>query len=381
MKIAVNTRLLINDKLDGIGWFTHESLKRITREHPEHTFYFIFDRPYDPAFLFSPNVVPVVLPPQARHPILYMIWFEVSVPILLKRIKPDLFLTTDGFMSLSTRVPTVAVIHDLNFEHYPEDLPHMVSWYYRRFFPRFARKAVRIATVSNYSKNDICQRYRISPEKVDVVFNGAHSIYRPLSEQQQALVREKFTANVPYFIFIGALHPRKNLVTLFKAFDLFRAQQAAPCKLLIVGSKMWWTTAIRQAYESMTFCDDVIFTGRLPLEDLHRVLASALALVYVSYFEGFGIPVVEAFACQIPVIASNVTSLPEVTGDSALLVDPFSIDQVTQAMQKIFHDPGLRSSLKTSGYEQGRKFSWDKTATLLWATIEKAFQTIKSQSP
>lgn len=380
MKIAVNTRLLIKDKLDGIGWFTCESLKRITRAHPEHTFYFIFDRPYDPSFLFSPNVVPVVLHPQARHPVLYMIWFDVSIPILLKRIKPDLFLTTDGFMSLSTRVPSVAVIHDLNFEHYPKDLPHLVSWYYRYFFPRFARKAIRIATVSNYSKNDICKRYGISPDKIDVVFNGAHTFYRPLPEKQQAFIRQKYTGNVPYFIFIGALHPRKNLVTLFKAFDLFCAMQTTPCKLVIVGSKMWWTSAMRHAYESMSCRDDVIFTGRLPNEELHHVLASALALVYVSYFEGFGIPIVEAFACQTPVIASNVTSLPEVSGDSALLVDPFSVEQVAQAMHEIFHDPELRKSLKTRGYEQGRKFSWDKTASLLWTTIEKSYQTLKSRT-
>lgn len=372
MKIAVNTRLLIKNKLDGIGWFTCESFKRITQQHPEHEFYFLFDRSYDESFLFSGNVIPVVVRPPARHVLLYTIWFEISVPGMLRKIKPDLFVSPDGFLSLSTSVPCVDVIHDLNFEHYPEDLPKQVSRYYRNFFPRFARKAVRLATVSSYSKGDIAERYGVSPEKIDVVYNGANTVFCPLDERQQQSVRDEYTGGVPYFIFIGALHPRKNLASLFTAFDHFKERVDSPCKLLIVGAKMWWTSSMRQAYESMTHKSEVIFTGRVALEELHRMLASALALTYVSYFEGFGIPVVEAFACHTPVIASNTTSLPEVAGDAALLVDPFSPDQITEALMRIFHEPDLRKELVARGSEQGKKFSWDKTAALLWSTIEKA---------
>ncbi len=378
MKIAVNTRLLIKNKLDGIGWFTCESLKRITQQHLEHTFYFIFDRPFDKSFLFSPNVIPVVVPPPARHVLLYLFWFEISIPFILRKIKPDLFLSPDGFLSLSTHIPSINVIHDLNFEHYPQDLPKQVSWYYRHYFPRFARKAERIATVSTYSKNDIAQQYRIPSEKIDVVYNGANLIFRPLDALQQKMVRKEFTDGIPYFIFIGALHPRKNLISLFQGFDQFRLTEKSPCKLMIVGSKMWWTSPLRKAYESMNYKDDVIFTGRVSTETLHQVLASALALTYVSYFEGFGIPVVEAFACHTPVITSNVSSLPEVAGDAALLVDPFSIDQICQAMVRIYNEPDLRSELIMKGKDQGEKFSWDKTAARLWVTIEKVLQEIQT---
>jgi len=380
VKIAVNTRLLLRDRLDGIGWFTCESLRRITRQHPEHDFYFLFDRPYDDAFLFAPNVKPLVIGPPARHVLLYLIWFEISVPMALRRIKPDLFLSPDGFLSLSTRVPSVDVMHDLNFEYYPGDLPREVSWYYRHFFPRFARKARRIATVSNYSKKDIVNLYRIAPERIDVVYNGAHEIFRPLEETEKAHVRSKYTGGAPYFIFIGALHPRKNLSSLFRAFDLFRTHHHADCKLLMVGSRMWWTRSIRDTYESMEHRDDVIFTGRIPMEELHRVLASALALTYVSYFEGFGIPVVEAFACNTPVIASNLTSLPEVAGDAALLVDPFSIEQIAEAMDRVFTDESLRNRMIALGQEQGKKFSWDQTASSLWDTIGKVLQEIQHQT-
>lgn len=377
MKIAVNTRLLIKDKLDGIGRFTCESFRRITQQHPEHDFYFLFDRPYDESFVFSPNVIPVVIRPPARHVLLYMIWFEISLPLIFRRIKPDLFISPDGFLSLATRVPSMNVIHDLNFEYYPGDLPREVSWYYRHFFPRFARKAQRIATVSNYSKNDIARLYGISTDVIDVVYNGADEAFSPLDEQEQVPVREKYTGGFPYYIFIGSLHPRKNLSSLFRAFDVFRSRHASVCKLMIVGSRMWWTRSIRDAYESMEYRDDVIFTGRLALEELHKVLASAHALTYVSYFEGFGIPVVEAFACHTPVIASNLTSLPEVAGEAALLVDPFSIEQIAEAMHRLFTDELLRKELIARGDEQGQKFGWDKTAARLWITIERVLQDIQ----
>ena len=150
LKIAVNTRLLIKNKLEGIGWFSYETLKRITRAHPEHQFYFLFDRPFDESFVFGSNVTPIVIRPQARHPILFYLWFEKSIPRALKKINPDLFMSTDGYLSLSTTTPSLPVIHDLNFEHYPEQLPFLVRKYYKHYFPRFARKAARIATVSEF---------------------------------------------------------------------------------------------------------------------------------------------------------------------------------------------------------------------------------------
>lgn len=123
MKIAVNTRLLLKNRLEGIGWFTYETMKRIAQWHPEHEFFFLFDRPYDPKFIFSNNITPVVLYPQSRHPILWYLWFEVSVKRFLKSNSIDLFISPDGYMSLSSDVPQLGIIHDINFFHYPNDLP------------------------------------------------------------------------------------------------------------------------------------------------------------------------------------------------------------------------------------------------------------------
>ncbi len=372
MKIAINTRLLLKNRLEGIGWFTYETLKRITKDHPEHQFYFIFDRKYDEEFIFSSNIEPVVVGPQARHPVLFYLWFEYALPFIFKKIKPDLFLSPDGYLSLSTSIKSINVIHDLNFEHYPGDLPAITRWHYRHFFPRYAKKADRIATVSEFSKQDIVSHYQIDPQKIDVVYNGANDYYEPLPKETIQRTKEEITGGFPYFIFIGALHPRKNLTNLFKSFDRFRKVYQSDIKLVIVGAKKWWTQEIRNTYENMEFREEVIFTGRLSADELKNALGSALALTYISYFEGFGIPIVEAFYCETPVITSNVTSMPEVAGDAAAIIDPFSVEDICQAMIKIASDEEFRNKLIQKGKERKKIFTWQKSADKLWETIEKA---------
>jgi len=372
LKIAVNTRLLLKNKLEGIGWFSYETLRRITTSHPEHQFYFIFDRKYDESFIFSDNITPVVTPPQARHPVLYYLWFEKSIPRLLKKIQPDLFFSPDGYLSLSTDVKSMNVFHDLNFEHYPDDLPYPERTFYRHYFPRYAKKAVRIATVSEFSKRDIINQYKVPAENIDVVYNGANERYQPIPDDDKVMVRMKYTQGKPYFVFVGALHPRKNLANLFRAYDLFRQETGHDAKLLIVGQKKWWTKNIKEAYDSMKFSHDVEFCGRLEPVELNRVISSAMAMVYVSYFEGFGIPILEAFYCETPVITSNVTSMPEVAGDAAFLVDPFSVKSISEGLAQVAGDPSLRDELVEKARIRRQAFSWQKTADRLWDSIEKA---------
>jgi len=375
LKIAVNTRLLLKDRLEGIGWFTYENMRRITQQHKEHQFYFIFDRPFDDSFIFSDNITPVVVPPQARHPLLYYLWFEQSIPRMLRKIQPDLFFSPDGYLSLSTPVKSMNVFHDLNFEHYPEDLPLAERWFYRHYFPKYAAKAVRIATVSEFSKRDIINQYSVPADKIDVVFNGANESFSPLSANDIEQTRQEYCQGRPYFLFVGALHPRKNLANLFHAYDYFRKESGLDVKLMIVGQKKWWTKKIREAYESMEYNDDVVFSGRLPADQLHRVIASALALAYVSYFEGFGIPILEAFYCEIPVITSNITSMPEVAGDAAYLADPFSVKSIGHGLIKMASDESYRQLLVERSKARRNLFSWQRSADLLWGSMEKALQT------
>jgi len=372
MKIAVNTRLLLKDKLEGIGWFTYESMKRIVLNHPEHTFYFIFDRKHDPQFIFAKNVIPMEIFPPARHPYLWYIYFEFSIPRILRKLKPDLFLSTDGWLSLRTNVPQVDVIHDLNFEHRKDFLKSKYQNYYTRFFPKFARKAVRIATVSEFSKQDLQRFYSIPKEKIDVVYNGSNAVYQPLMEDKQQLVRQKYADGLPYFLFVSAIHKRKNLANILRAFEQYKAQTGANTQFVVVGARAGKQDELDEVLRSMTFAQDVRFLGRLSAEELSQVMASALALVYATLFEGFGIPIVEAFNAETAVITSNVTSMPEVAGDAALLVDPNSVEQITDAMTQLATNENLRQELIQKGREQRTKFSWDQTAERLWDCVMRA---------
>ena len=372
MEIVVNTRLLLKGKLDGIGWFSYETLKRITRSHPEHHFIFLFDRDPDPSMIFSDNITPLVLAPQARHPVLFWIWFELSVAGILRDLKPDLFLSPDGFLPLTGKTRKLAVIHDLNFAHYPQDLPWLVRKYYNFFFPKFAAASDRIATVSWFSRNDLISTYGVPEDKIDVVYNGSDTAYTPLNTEEIIAVRENYTRGLPYFLFVGSLQPRKNIKRLLLAFDLFQSSASSPFILLIAGHRYWWTKELEETFQGMAHKKDVIFTGRLPQEILYKVMASATALTYLPYFEGFGIPILEAMACDVPVLTANITSLPEVAGNAALYADPFSAESIRQGMDRLASDPGLRKKLIEEGRIQRNKYSWDLTAEALWQSIEKA---------
>ncbi|MCB0762490.1 MAG: glycosyltransferase family 4 protein [Flavobacteriales bacterium] len=371
MKIGVNTRLLLKGKLTGIGWFTYQTLRYITNAHPEHTFYFFFDRPYNEEFVFSSNVVPVVLGPKARHPILFRIWMDIRVLRKARQLGIEAFISPEGMLPLKLHAPCLTVIHDLNFEHYPNDLAKSHSRYYRKYFPLFCRKAARIATVSEYSKQDICKQYDINPSKIDVVYNGVNEWFAPLDESKKGEVRNRLTEGHPYFIFVGMLHPRKNVHRLFDAFDRFKSEVLSDVKLLIVGEKLWWDGEISEAYERMAHQQDVVFTGHLPSQELVEAMGASLALTYVPYFEGFGIPILEGFKCGVPVITSNRTSMPEVAGDGAILVDPFSVQAIEWAMRQMVTNSDLRDQLVANGFERLKHFSWEQSAELLWGSFEK----------
>lgn len=372
MKIAVNTRLLLKNRLEGIGIFTRETLARITQAHPEHQFYFLFDREYDESFVFSENVTPIVAHPQARHPYLWYLFFEHGIPLKLKKIKPDFFLSTDGWIPTRLSIPSVNVIHDLNFLHHPEFVPPVVRRYYDRFFPKFARNATRLATVSQFSRDDIHQSYQVPLENIDVVYNGANTAYRPYTEEQQAAVKQQYTDGHDFFLFVGLIHKRKNLDNVFRAFDLFKERTNSPMKLVVVGDKKWWAGEIEDTYLAMRHRKDVVMLGRRQLDELSALTAAATAMVYASLFEGFGQPIVDAFNAHTAVITSNISSMPEIAGDAALLVNPYDVGEIAQAMEQLYRDPLLRNTLIEKGKARKGLYTWDRTAELLWQTIEKA---------
>ena len=370
MRIAINTRFLLSKKMEGFGWFTYEVVKRIVEKHPEHEFIFFFDRAFDPGFIFAENVRGVVLSPPARHPILFRIWFNISVTRALKKHKADLFFSPDGYLSLKTSVPQVAVIHDLNFEHYPKDLPRSARDYLANYFPKFAQKATHIITVSEFSKQDIVQTYGVAPGKITVAHNGASDVFRPIPAAEKNIVRDQFTKGEEYFVFVGAIHPRKNVARLLEAFLAFKKETSSKTKLLIVGENLWRSKKMQH----LPTHDDVVLIGHQPLQMLAKIVASAKAMVFISYFEGFGIPLVEAMKAGCPVLSGNLTSLPEVAGDAVLYCDPFDITSIRKGLERIDSDEELRAGLIEKGKMRGNFFSWDASAEKCWSVIYKILQ-------
>ncbi len=369
--IAVNARFLLKE-LEGIGRFTAEILKRITTQHPEYHFIFFFDRPYEKEYLFSDNITPVVLSPPARHPFLWYIWFEWAIPKALKKYEVDVFLSTDGYGSLRAPVPTVLVMHDLAFEHFPEQIPFLPCRFLQYFAPKYAQKAQHIATVSHYSKQDLVKRYGISPSKITVTPNAASNVFQPIaSPKRKAEIQVQYAQGEEYFLFVGAIHPRKNLSKLLAAFDSFKKRTGASTKFLIAGRKAWNSHEALNTYETMVFQEEVVFLGRLDLSVLIEVIGSALALTFPSVFEGFGLPVLEAMHCDVPVITSNVSSMPEVAGEAALLVNPFEVESIVGALCKIHEQAEIKQQLIEKGRLQRLKFSWQNSADELWRQILK----------
>lgn len=370
MDIAVNTRFLLpGDQLEGIGRFTFETLKRMVAAHPEHTFHFLFDRPFDARYVFGPNVVPHVLFPPARHPFLFVAWFEGAVALWLRRHKPAVFFSTDGFTTLATRVPRLTVVHDLAFEHFPQDVELLRRKYYHYFFPRFVRASERLVAVSEATKQDLIATYQLLADKIQVVYNAADAHFQPQPPEVQQATQERFAAGHPYFLFVGALQPRKNLVNLLRAFDEFKQQTGAPAKLLVVGRTAWKAGPMFEVYQQMQCRHDVHLTGRVTDAELVQLYAAALATVYVPYFEGFGIPIIEAQACASPVLTSDRSSMPEVAGGAALLVDPYSPAVIAAALVRLWQEPELRQDLISKGAVNAQRFSWDKSAEALWDAI------------
>jgi glycosyltransferase involved in cell wall biosynthesis len=357
--------------MEGFGWYTFEICKRLVENHPEHEFVFFFDRPYDEQFVFGKNVTPVVLFPPARHPFLFLLFFEIAIPRALNKHKIDVFFSPDGYLSLFTKVQQIATIHDINFEHFPKDIPLLARRYLRYFFPKFAKKASRIITVSEYSKKDIIETYKVPADKITAIWNGASDTFKPISAPDKNEIREEISSGNPYFLFVGSLHPRKNLKRLLLAFELFlKENPSSKYELVIVGAALWKEEKL-DALISAEIFNRIHFKGHLPLNELNKIVGAASIFIYIPYFEGFGIPLVEAMQCGVPIISGNLTSLPEVAGETALYCDPLSVTDIAEKMTLLSSDIELQNKLSQKGLERSREFSWDKAAELVWELIVK----------
>jgi glycosyltransferase involved in cell wall biosynthesis len=365
MRIAINTRFANYGYVEGYGRFTAEMSHRIAMSCPQDSFIFVHDRPPSADVKDPENVKRFTIGPPARHPLLWKYWYDVRVPLLLKRQRADIFFSPDGICSLTTRVPQLLAIHDLAFLHHPETMPRLQQRFYAGYTPRFIEKASRILTVSEFSRQDIIRHYPAAKGKVDVVPNAADPSFLPVSAEQAYDWKEVFSEGREYFLCLGSIHPRKNLINLLKAFSIFKKRQRTNMLLVIAGRKAWKHDEFTRALSGFKYRHDVRLTGYVPRHQLQILLGSAYALVYPSLWEGFGMPVLEAMQSGIPVLWSDNTSMPEVAGDAALYFDPLQPEQMASQMSLVFKDERERSRRILLGLERAKAFDWERSARLV----------------
>lgn len=271
--------------------------------------------------------------------------------------------------------PVVATFHDLAFEHIPETFNRR-SWMQMRLtVRRTARTAAHIVTPSEYSRDDITRTYGVPQNRITVTPLAAAARFRFVADEAaRREVQNRYGIAGAYILAVGSIQPRKNLVRLFKAYARLSRQVAKGNlpSLVIVGKQAWLSSETLRAARGVESAKPIIFTGYVPEDDLPALYSGALCFVYPSFFEGFGLPPLEAMSCGAPVITGNRTSLPEVVGDAGLMVDPFDEDAIADAMRRIIEDTPLRENLRTRGFEQARRFTWHATARRTLAAYEQA---------
>lgn len=372
MKIAVNTRFLIPGSLEGYGYYIHEIFRRITQDHPEHEFIFLYDKAVSASFPWTANIRSAVLGPRARHPLLWKWWYDIRLPSLLAKTKVDLLVSPDGFCSMRAPCPQVMVLHDLAYIHHPEFIPRSHLYYYRYAIPRCISKAQRIVTVSQFSEKDILAHFPGVAGKTRVIHNGVRDGFAPLSYERRQEVKSRISGGAEYFLYAGAIHPRKNIVNLLKAFSLFKKRQRSAMKLVIAGRLAWMSGEFTQKLTSYKYRDEVVITGYLDDAELVTVMASAYALVYPSFLEGFGMPVAEAMRAGVPVITSRHSAMEEIAAGAALLADPVDPASIAAQMMRLYKDESLRSELVEKGLGNSKRYNWDDAAAAFYDVMMEA---------
>jgi glycosyltransferase involved in cell wall biosynthesis len=285
----------------------------------------------------------------------------------------DLFHATDHLLPYFRRIKSVFTLHDLIFLFHPETHKSLNRWFLTLMMPRFLRAADAVIAVSECTKRDAIRFYRIPEEKITVIYEGVNPRFRPASPEAIATVRARYGLPERFILYVGTIEPRKNLTTLLEAFHHLLATY--DLRLVIVGKKGWLYERFFRRLRELGLENRVLFTGYVPDEDLPAIYSAADLFVFPSLYEGFGLPVLEAMACGTPVICSNTSSLPEVAGDAALLVDPTDARALTGAMEQVLTNERLWATLRAKGMERARGFTWEKAAYRTWEVYQQVISS------
>ena len=353
MRIGIDARKLHDF---GIGTYIRNLLRHLARLDTQ-TDFVVLCRPEDCASVAAIGENFRAVAATAGN---YTLAEQIAIPLALRREGVTLFHAPHYVLPPLVRCRSVVTIHDCIHLMFPQYLPNRAALAYARTSIRLAaRRATRVLTVSESSKRDILRFVDTQPEKIDVIYNAydeRFGIAPP--EEDVERVRERYQLHDPFVLYAGNVKPHKNLERLIEAFDLVRNRGVAPLKLVLIGDEISKYAALRRAVHQHQLHKYVRFVGYLPEKTLAVMYRLASVFVFPSLYEGFGLPPLEAMASGTPVVTSNVSSLPEVAGDAAVLVDPYSPDAIADGIYRVMSDDALRAELRVKGPLRARQFSW-----------------------
>lgn len=378
MHIAINAKPLNEELKVGVATYTLNLLKSLAKVDLKnrYTIYGVRLAPEELAIEnnnFKIKNMPAFLRPWSFWYSWYP-WYYAGFFLQLSRDKPDIFFSPYPSLPLYCPCPKVAVVHDLSFLIIRNSFRTHSQIILKNQLLHMVRRASKIIAVSQSTKRDLLRFYQVNPAQVSVVYEGYDTdAYKPHSDMDRVkALGQRYGIDAHYVLYVGTLEPRKNIPRLIEAFASLKKQGMIRHKLVIAGKKDWLYNNIFQTVTRAGLDDEVIFTDYVPDQDLPLLISGADLFVYPSLYEGFGLPPLEAMACGIPVITSNLSSLPEVVGDAGILVDPYSVDEIAEAIHQVLSDAKLREQMQQKGLDRARMFSWEKTAQ---ETL-KVFETI-----
>jgi glycosyltransferase involved in cell wall biosynthesis len=308
-----------------------------------------------------PGAKEIVLP--GKNP-LARLWREhVLLPRACRRERIDLLHCPKSAIPYFAPCPTVVTLHDLIPIKHPETEKFAARVYWRLQIPIAARRSSFIITDSEHARREIIEDFGVAPEKIKAIMLGFDpSMVKPRDPADGAAVRAKYSLPEGYILYVGTIQPRKNIDTLIEAYNVLKSERGVDCKLVIVGRKGWLYDQLFARIKELGLGSDVIFTGFVPDEDLPYIYDGARVFSYLSLFEGFGLPPLEAMACGIPVVTSNTTSLPEVVGEAGIAVPPKAVGLVAEALYSVLSSEETAAAMRVKGAARARSFSWEAAA-------------------
>jgi len=376
MRIAIDYTAAVRQR-GGIGRYTRELVQALAALDQANEYVLLVqDRP-GRAEAPAPNFR--LRSTGLSEPWLTRLWQRLGLPLPVEVFTGpvDIFHSPDFVLPPTRRgTRTLLTVHDLSFIRDPDSAPPALRAYLERVVPRSVARADHILADSAATRHDLITLYDVPGEKVSVVYSGVNAAFRPVRDAARlAEVCARYGLRRPYILSLGTLQPRKNYIRLIRAFACARRSPALrDHQLAIVGGKGWLYEAIFAEVERLGLHDSVLFPGFVADADLPALYSAAALFVYPSLYEGFGLPVLEAMACGTPTVVSNASSLPEVAGDAALLVDPHDEAALAQALEQALSDDGLRARLVAQGFEQARRFTWAAAAGQLLGLYHRLVQ-------